>query len=157
MTLLVVALLAGCGGGSSSGPGGTATSAPSGGSTSASTSGASKATSSTNPGNVPSHSTQARSTKAATSKDASVAVGGHLLRSYAGSGNMRLGTIVASSPTVLVWRAQRPAIQIFTEHGFILVSSHASGGSVQLTRGAYPGTRVATHGAWSIELRTRSR
>jgi hypothetical protein len=149
-TLLSVALVAGCGGGGSSSSS-TVTTAPRVGSTSA----ARAATATTHPGKAQSHPTQVKATKAA-SKGASAPVGGHLLRSYAGSGNARLGTIVVSSPAVLVWRAQHPAIQIFTEQGFILVSSHASGGSVELTRGSFSGTRVATRGAWSIELRTRS-
>lgn len=83
-------------------------------------------------------------------------VGGRLLRRFAGSGNTRLGTIVVSSPAVLVWRAQHPAIQIFTAKGFTLVSSHASSGSIQLSRGTYPGMRVASRARWSIELRARS-
>jgi hypothetical protein len=69
---------------------------------------------------------------------------------------MRLGTIVASSPEVLVWSVQHPTIQIFTTNGFILVSSGAPNGSIQLSRGTYLGVRVATHAGWLIELRARS-
>jgi hypothetical protein len=60
-----------------------------------------------------------------------------------------------SSSQMLVWSAQHPPIQIFTSHGFIVVSSHAPSGSVLLSRGSYPGMHVASHGSWTIELRTR--
>jgi len=86
----------------------------------------------------------------------SPAVGGRLLRRFSGSGNTRLGTIAVSSGQVLVWRAQRPPLQIFAANRFILVSSHAFAGNVKLARGSYPGVRVASHAAWTIELRARS-
>jgi hypothetical protein len=83
--------------------------------------------------------------------------GGRLLRRFAGSGNTRLGTIVVGSSEVLAWRIQRPPVQIFTANRFILVNSHASTGDVRLSRGTYPGVRIAAKAAWTIELRTQSR
>jgi hypothetical protein len=81
---------------------------------------------------------------------------GRLLRRFAGSGNTRLGTIVVSSPEVLVWQARHPAIQIFAANGFMLVSSDAPKGSIHLSRGTYRGVRVASRAGWSLELRSRS-
>ena len=164
VAMLAVTPLVGCGGGSSSsstaGSAGTSnqTTAPSSGSTSAptgSTSGTSNATSTGHPAHAPAKSTKAQAPNS--TQGASPSAGGRPLRRFAGSGNTRLGTIVVSSPAVLVWRAQHPAIQIFTAKGFMLVSSHASSGSIQLTRGTYPGMRVASRAGWSIELRARSR
>lgn len=163
--LLAATLLAGCGGGGSSGATaqvGASTSGSGAGSTntaSTSSTGASKVSSNAQPARG--HAKAAKATapnSAAPNSTARVLppVGGRVLREFAGSGNARLGTIVVSSPEVLVWSAQHPSIQIFTANEFILVSSRASSGSIQLSRGTYPGMRVATHAGWSIQLRTRS-
>ncbi len=82
------------------------------------------------------------------------AVGGHLLRSYSGAGNTRLGTIVVRSPSVLVWSAHHPPIQIFTSRGFMLVDSEEPNGVIQLSRGTYRTVHVASRADWSIELRS---
>jgi hypothetical protein len=153
--LLAVTALAGCGGSESAGTASQAVapSSASTGTTGQSSTSASSSTSTSHSGQAP------KSTKAPAAGSSEAAlpqVGGHLLRQFTGSGNARLGTIVASSPQVLAWSAQHPPIQIFTTHGFILVSSHAPAGSVQLSRGTYSGLRVAAHGSWSIVLRARS-
>jgi hypothetical protein len=82
--------------------------------------------------------------------------GGRLLRKFAGSGPERLGTVVVSVPSTLVWRADHPPIQIFTSSGFILVNSHAASGTIQVSRGSYRGVRVASSEGWTIELRSQS-
>jgi hypothetical protein len=159
VALLGVTLLVGCGGGSS--PAGSAgsnqTTAPSDGSMSTvagTSAGTSNTASTAHPAHAPARSTKVPAPNS--TQGAPPPVGGRLLRRFAGSGNTRLGTIVVSSPAVLLWRAQHPAIQIFTAKGFMLVSSHASSGGIQLSRGTYPGMRVASRAGWSIELRTRS-
>jgi hypothetical protein len=160
--LLIAAALAGCGGGgdsvSSSSGSTTQTAAASAGTTSTATGATtstthSKPAASTKP--APQQSTKA-STSPSTSKNVAPTPGGRLLRHFAGSGNTGLGTLVIRSRAVLSWNAARPPIQIFTARGFLLVSSHAASGSVQLSRGTYTGMRVATHAGWTIELRTRS-
>jgi hypothetical protein len=159
VALLGVTLLAGCGGGSS--PAGSAgsnqTTAPSGGSTSTvagTSAGTSNTASTAHPAHAPVQSTKAPAPNS--TQGAAPRVGGRVLRRFSGSGNTRLGTIVLSSPAVLVWSAQHPAIQIFTAKSFMLVSSHAFSGRLQLSRGTYPGIRVASRARWSIELRARS-
>ena len=154
--LLAVVALAGCGSSSSAG---TASQTTAASTTSASTTSASTTSpSSTGASNTASKAAHgsAKTSTIATTEAAKPQVGGRLLRQFTGSGNTRLGTVVVSSPQVLVWSAQHPPIQIFTAHGFMVVSSHAPSGSVQLSQGTYQGLRVATHGSWSIELRSRS-
>ncbi len=101
------------------------------------------------------HSKASKAAASGPSVHVSVPVSTRVLRQFAGSGNTRLGTISVSSPELLVWSAQRPAIQIFTATGFILVNSKATSGRIQLSRGTYRGMRVATHASWSIQLRAR--
>jgi hypothetical protein len=164
--LLVGASLAGCGGTSSDTP--TQASTPTGGlgagstnTAGASSPGASKAASTARRRTA--HA-KASASKPAASKPAAsnstvqapAPVGGRLLRRFTGAGATRLGTIVASSSQVLVWKTQHPAIQIFTANRFLLVSSHASSGSVVLRRGKYTSVRVASRSGWTIELRARS-
>lgn len=115
----------------------------------AGTTGAAKATSTAAPSGGAKQSTPRTPTP-------SLPAGGRVLRRFTGSGNARLGTIVVGSRSVLMWRAQRPPIQIFTSKGFILVRGRAAAGSIQVSRGTYTGTRVATHGGWTVELRARS-
>ncbi|HTA15997.1 MAG TPA: hypothetical protein VK781_14160 [Solirubrobacteraceae bacterium] len=151
--LLALGALAGCGSSSSSGTSSTSSTqatAASGGSTATATS------SSSGPSKTSTSQASTGSTKAASNGSALPQVGGHVLRHFTGSGNAHLGTIVVRSPEVLAWSAQHPPIQIFTTHGFLLVSSHSSSGTVQLARGVYSGLRVASHGGWSIALHARS-
>lgn len=159
VALLAVTLLAGCGS-STSGSAGSSIQATAQGSGSTGTAAAGSAagaqgTTSTAHA-VPTHTQSTKPLSAGSTQGAAPPVGGRLLRRFAGSGNTRLGTIVLSLPAVLVWRAQHPAIQIFTARGFMLVSSSAPSGSIQISRGTYPGMRVATRAGWSIELRPRS-
>ncbi len=162
--LLAAALLTGCGegGGSAASTRAGATAAAAGSTStntvSRSSTGASKAASTARPG-----PSSAKASKAAGANQTAAnptartpPPGGSVLRRFAGSGNTRLGTIAVGSTEVLVWKAQHPSIQIFTARGFMLVSSGAPSGSVQLRRGAYQGVRVATHAGWTIELRARS-
>lgn len=156
VALLVVTLLAGCGS-STSGSAGSSTQAKAQGSGSTGTAVAesavdAKGTTSTAHA-VPAH-TQSTKPPAVSSTQGAAPP---MLRRFSGSGNTRLGTIVVGSPAVLVWRAQHPPVQIFAARGFMLVSSHASSGSIQLSRGIYPGMRVSSRAGWSIELHARSR
>ncbi|MFZ1153908.1 MAG: hypothetical protein WAN93_03275 [Solirubrobacteraceae bacterium] len=149
-------LVAGCGSSGSAGTASQTTAAGSGSSTASaqSSSTAPKGSSTSHAAQAPAKSTKAPATGAP--KVASSQAGGRLLQQFIGSGDKRLGTIAVSSSQVLLWSAQHPPIQIFTSHGFIVVSSHAPSGSVLLSRGSYPGIRVASRGRWSIELRARS-
>lgn len=159
---LAVVLLAGCGDGGQAGSSAASTPATSTSATVASsstkTTGAAAGTSRTGSA-ARADQTVTGSTNgpsSSSSQPVSSQVGGRLLRRFTGSGNTRLGTIVVSSAQVLVWRAQRPPVQIFAANRFILVSSHASTGSVRLSRGTYPGLRIASRAGWTIELRARS-
>jgi hypothetical protein len=162
--LLAGASLAGCGGGSSgtSTQARTPTSGSGAGSTNtatASSTGASKTASTARPAPAPAKASKVPTPKPAapdSTVQAPAPVGGRLLRRFTGSGSTRLGTIVASSSQVLVWKTQHPAIQIFTANGFLLVSSRTSSGSVVLRHGKYTGVRVASRAGWTIELRARS-
>jgi hypothetical protein len=165
----LLAALAGCGEGSG---GSTQASVPSASSTGASTAtvhtgstGAAKTSTSSSKATTSSSSqapakgaktaapgSSTHSSDTATSRPTS----GPVLRSFAGSGNTRLGTISVSSSELLVWSAQRAPIQIFTTNGFILVSGRTRTGSVRLARGTYAGVRVATRGGWSIQLHALS-
>ncbi len=170
LATLAVAALAGCGEGSG---GSTQASAPPASSTTASTAtaqrsptgtgsastGSSKASggsSSTAPASGAKSSTSGAGTHTS-STAAPPAASGPVVRSYAGSGNTRLGTISVSSPELLVWSAQRVPIQIFTTSGFILVSGRTRTGSVRVARGTYTGVRVASRAGWSIQLHALSR
>lgn len=88
--------------------------------------------------------------------DATPSPGRRPLRRFTGDGNARLGTIVVRSPSLLVWSARQPAIQIFTSNGFMLVNSKAPNGFIRLAGGTYRGVRVASPASWSIELRSLS-
>jgi hypothetical protein len=152
--LLAAIVLGGCGSSGSTDTSSQATTAASG-----STSTAAAANSKGGQGSSSSSHVQGKTAKGqanASAKAVPPQVGGRLLRQFTGSGNTRLGTIAVSSPQVMAWSAQHPPIQIFTRHGFILVNSHASSGSVQLSRGSYPGMRVASHGGWTIQLHAGS-
>jgi hypothetical protein len=159
--LLVVCALGGCGGGGATGsasasgkpvtqsPGPTST-VPQG--TTSSSSGSRSSSSARHSTAKPTHAQAPGSTGFAPPR-----LGGRSLRRFEGSGNTRLGTIVVSSPAVLAWTAERPAIQIFSAGGFLIESGHAHSGAVGLARGTYRGVRVASRSGWSVELRTRSR
>ena len=159
--LLAAAVLAGCGGSGSSvssSSDATAQTAAASAPTTSTATGATTSTTHSKPAASTQHAPQQppKASTSPSSKAPAPAPGGHLLRHFAGSGNAGLGTLVIRSRSVLSWNAAHPSIQIFTARGFLLVSSHASSGSVQLSRGTYTGMRVATRGGWSIELRTRS-
>ncbi len=165
VALFAFALLAGCGGGSSS----TGTT-----DTVVVTSGGARTTNSTQSPSSTTHTAQTTQTTSTAgkipttasttpapsgsvpspTKAASTAPSGRLLRRYAGNGNTQLGTVVVRTPSTLAWKAQHPPIQIFTAKGFILVNSTAPSGVTRLSRGTYRGMRVASHAGWSVELRT---
>ncbi len=164
--LLLVAvaaiLFAGCGSSTSSSSTGAVTTAT----TSASTATASSTTTTaTAPdvstgaqGKAPANTSKA-STGASSSGSApppAPSASGRLLRKFAGSGPERLGTVVVSVPSTLVWRADHPPIQIFTTSGFILVNGQAASGTIRLSRGTYRGVRVASREGWTIALRSQS-
>ncbi len=170
LATVALAALAGCGEGSS---GSTQASAPPASSTAASTAtvqtsstGAAKTTTSSSKATTSSSSAQASAKGAKTAAPGSSTHGsstatpppasGPVLRSFAGSGNTRLGTISVASPELLVWSAQHTPIQIFTTNGFILVSGRTSTGSVRLARGTYAGVRIATRAGWSVQLHALS-
>jgi hypothetical protein len=79
---------------------------------------------------------------------------GRLLHRFSGYGNGRLGTLVASGQTLLLWNAGHPRIQIFTSKGFMLVNSSSQTGTVRLSRGTYRGVRVSSPAHWTVELRS---
>ncbi len=78
---------------------------------------------------------------------------GPVLKTFSGTGDAALGMLSETTAIVLQWSTASPAIQIFTAQGFRLVSSPMSSGRVRLTRGKYPGLRIATKGPWKIQLR----
>jgi hypothetical protein len=156
MVLLLVLPLVGCGGSGNS----SSTAAAGTPGQSPATSAGSTGTAAASAAGRPAHGTGSKSTSGAAAHATpplpAALLSGHLLRRFTGSGNARLGTFAVSSPTVLAWRVRHPPLQVFTAHGFILVSSHAAVGVVRLSRGSYAGTRISTHAGWTIELRTRS-
>ncbi|MFL5864073.1 MAG: hypothetical protein ACJ780_25430 [Solirubrobacteraceae bacterium] len=81
--------------------------------------------------------------------------GGRTIRTFAGSGNRRIGSVSERTTTVLEWRAPGQGIQIFTSRGALLVDSATGIGSVRLPRGAYADLRVASRGSWVIRLRAQ--
>jgi len=164
--LLIVAvaaiLFAGCGSSSSSSSAGGVTTATTSSSAATASSTATAATapgvSSGARGKQPAN-TSKTSTGASSSGSvppAAPSSSGRLLRKFAGNGPERLGTVVVSVPSTLVWRADHPPIQIFTSSGFILVNSQAASGTMRLSRGSYRGVRVASRAGWTIELRSQS-
>lgn len=78
---------------------------------------------------------------------------GPVLRTFSGTGDAGLGLLSEKTAIVLQWNTDSRAVQIFTAQGFRLVSSPAPSGRVRLTRGRYPGLRIATKGPWTIQLR----
>lgn len=158
---VALAALAGCGEGSSNGS--TQASAPPASSTAASTAtaqttstDASKTVTSSTSAQAPAKTAPPGSSTQSSSTAKLPPASGPVLRSFAGSGNTRLGTISAASPELLVWSAQHTPIQIFTINGFILVSGRTRTGSVRLARGTYAGVRVATRAGWSVQLHALS-
>jgi hypothetical protein len=152
--LLAIGIPAGCGGSSSSTStaGSQSATAPAASATGASATGTAAASAKTPaPAKPGTASTTAGSTSTPT---ASPAPKGRLLHRYAGYGNGRLGTLVTSGQTLLVWNAGHPRIQIFTSKGFMLVNSSSHTGTVRLSRGTYRGVRVSSPAQWSVELRS---
>jgi len=151
-----VSILASCGGSShtTSTAGSQTATAPASSATGTSAT-ATTATSAKTPASPPA-GTASTATGAASTPGASPSPEGRLLRRFAGSGNGRLGTLVVSGRTLLVWNAHRPRIQIFTSKGFMLVNSPSQTGTVRLSRGTYRGVRVSSPAQWSVELRSPS-
>lgn len=81
--------------------------------------------------------------------------GGRTIKTFAGSGNGRIGSVSERTTTVLEWRAPGHGIQIFTSRGALLVDSTTGIGSVRLPRGEYADLRVASRGSWVIRLRAQ--
>ena len=153
--LLAAVLVTGCG--SSSQSSASATSATPADQTTGATAPSQKATPGGSTGaqaQVPGTSTGASGH--ATAPAPSPPTGGRLLRRFAGTGNGRVGTIVVSAPSTLVWRARRSGIQIFTSSGFMLVNSPSTTGAIRLSHGTYRDVRVASGAGWLIELRSAS-
>jgi hypothetical protein len=154
--LLAITVPAGCG--SSSQTSSTAASqnaTVAAGATGASASGASKGASGKTSAAHAAPTTATSKGAGSTPAPGAPATGGRLLRRFAGEGNGRLGTIVVSARSLLVWDAHHPGIQIFTSAGFMLVNSHSLTGTVRLSRGTYRGVRVSSAGHWLVELRSQ--
>jgi hypothetical protein len=156
---LAAVLLVGCGSSSSSSSTGASTpsaSGPTASSTAATATapGVSTGAQGTQPAGTSKTSTGASSSGSVA--PATPSSGGRLLRKFAGDGPERLGTVIVSVPSTLVWRADHPPIQIFTSSGFMLVNSQAASGAMRLSRGSYRGVRVASRAGWTIELRSQS-
>jgi hypothetical protein len=154
--LLAITIPASCGGSvkttSTAGP--QNTTAPAASATGAAATGTT-ATSAKTP--APPHAATApTTTSAASTPTASPSPEARLLRRFTGTGNGRLGTVVLSGRTLLVWNAGQPRIQIFTSTGFMLVNSYSQTGTVRLSRGTYRGVRVSSPAHWSVELRSPS-
>ncbi|MFL5862963.1 MAG: hypothetical protein ACJ780_19675 [Solirubrobacteraceae bacterium] len=81
--------------------------------------------------------------------------GGRTIRTFAGNGNGRIGSVSERATTVLQWHAPGHGIQIFTSRGAVLVNSATGTGSVRLPRGEYADLRVASRGSWVIRLRAQ--
>jgi hypothetical protein len=78
---------------------------------------------------------------------------GALIQTLAGNGDRAIANLSEKTTVVLEWQTSTPPIQIFNKHGFVLVNSPSATGEVRLARGKYTGLRVATKGAWTLEIR----
>jgi hypothetical protein len=77
-----------------------------------------------------------------------------VIRSISGTGNEAIGSLSEKTAIVIEWNTAKPQLQIFTNHGFLLVDSRARVGRVRLARGDYASLRVAAKGHWTIQLHT---
>jgi hypothetical protein len=154
--LLAIAVPVGCGSGSHTTSTATSHNAtvPAANATGASASGTSAGTSGKTSAAHAAPTTATSAGAASTPAPAAPSTSGRLLRRFAGEGNGRLGTIVVSARSLLVWNAHHAGIQIFTSTGFMLVNSRSVTGTVRLSRGTYHGVRVSSAGRWLVELRS---
>jgi len=156
--VLAVTIPAGCGGGShSTSTAGSQATVPAAAATGASAAASTASTGAKTSGAQAPHTAGASTGATSTSpRGASPSPGGRLLRRFAGNGNGRLGTVVVSARSRLVWNANHAGVQIFTSNGFMLVNSRSASGAVRLSRGTYRGVRISAAGRWSVELRSAS-
>jgi hypothetical protein len=88
---------------------------------------------------------------------AQVTVLGQGAKTFTGTGRKSLGQIRLERRTTLSWlhpRGGRLQITTGTKRPFLLLSTTRKQGSIALRRGTYNAVRVATRGAWRIQLRT---
>jgi hypothetical protein len=78
---------------------------------------------------------------------------GRVLRSFSGGGGRTLGSLSVKTPVVLRWHTSGHGVQLVVGSGFLLLNSPASAGRIKLPRGAYPRLRIATVGAWHVDVR----
>jgi hypothetical protein len=155
--LIAVTIVAGCGGSSNTGStAGSTTAAAAVTSTSGKSTTTTAAGASGTATSAPAHPAATGASAPTSVQPGSPSPGGRLLRRFTGSGNGRLGTIVAPAGSRLLWSVHHAGVQIFTSNGFMLVNSHFPAGAVRLSRGTYRGVRVSTAGSWVIVLRSAS-
>lgn len=91
-----------------------------------------------------------------TGATAQVTVLGQGAKTLTGTGRKSLGQIRLERTTTLSWLHPRGRLQITTgtKRPFLLLSTTRKQGSIALRRGTYNAVRVATRGAWRIQLGT---
>jgi hypothetical protein len=78
---------------------------------------------------------------------------GNVLRTFRGRGNAAIGSLSERVPVVVEWTSTH-AVQLFTDRGFLLVSSQSPRGRIRLAAGRYAGLHIATHGRWRVAVRS---
>lgn len=107
----------------------------------------------TRPDNMVAARREAAAASHATSGQVPKIPAGKVLRTLRGRGNAGIGSLSERVPVVVDWRSTH-AIQLFTDRGFLLLSSQSPHGRIRLAAGRYRGLRIATAGRWRIALRS---
>jgi hypothetical protein len=72
---------------------------------------------------------------------------------YTGHGNASLGAIKVPPHATLYWHSDGPSVRISSSSGLVLGQGGQANGAAVVAQGTYPNVKVATTGAWFMEVR----